>query len=211
MVVYSGAEDATSNGTRPFPASAYYIRLTQRIVSALTTLTSQGRLFDADLRLRPNGDKGPLAVSTEAYAKYQAADAWTWEHMALTRTRILYGSDKIRAEIEAGIEAGLHKPREADALVVAVAEMRKKMRLSQDSSGAWNIKRMPGGMVDVEFIVQYLLLRDPNLRSADDPSISAAIARLAAAGAPYPRSSQRLGNGFQLVVAAAEFAAHDAD
>jgi glutamate-ammonia-ligase adenylyltransferase len=198
VVVYSGAEDATSNGARPFPASAYYIRLTQRIVSALTTLTSQGRLFDADLRLRPNGDKGPLAVSVEAFSKYQAADAWTWEHMALTRTRVLYGSDKIRAEIEAGIEAGLHKPRDPDALLVAVAEMRKKMRASQESGGTWNIKRMPGGMVDVEFIVQYLLLRDPDLRSADDPSISAAIARLAAAGHLNRDQAKDLALGFNL-------------
>jgi glutamate-ammonia-ligase adenylyltransferase len=198
VILYNGAEDATSNGAKPFPASAYYIRLTQRIVSALTSLTSQGRLFDVDLRLRPNGDKGPLAGSVEGFSKYEAADAWTWEHMALTRTRVLYGSDKIRAEIETGIAAGLNKPRDADALLVAVAEMRKRMRASQESTGVWNIKRMPGGMVDVEFIVQYLLLRDPNLRSAEDPGIASAIARLAAAGHLERTEAKELAQAFNL-------------
>ncbi|MBL8644132.1 MAG: bifunctional [glutamine synthetase] adenylyltransferase/[glutamine synthetase]-adenylyl-L-tyrosine phosphorylase [Rhodospirillaceae bacterium] len=198
VAVYSGPEDAVSNGAKPFPASAYYIRLMQRVVSALTSLTSQGRLFDVDLRLRPNGDKGPLAVSAEAFGKYQAADAWTWEHMALTRTRVLYGGPTVAAEIAAGIQAGIHKPREADALLVAVAEMRKKMRGSQDSSGVWNIKRMPGGMIDVEFIVQYLLLRDPKLCSAEDPGISAAIARLAAAGRLARDEARDLAQAFDL-------------
>lgn len=199
VVVYNGSEDATSTGTdRPFPASAYYIRLTQRLVSALTSLTQQGRLFEVDLRLRPNGDKGPLACSTGAFAKYQANDAWTWEHMALTRTRILYGSDAIKAEIEAGIAGGLHKPREPDALLVAVAEMRKKMRQAQDSGGVWNIKRMPGGLIDVEFIVQYLLLRHPDLRSADDPGIAAAISRLADHGALSAADARTLTDAFEL-------------
>ena len=182
IFVYSGAEDAQSaGGERAFPASAYYIRLTQRIVSALTSLTQQGRLYEIDMRLRPNGDKGALACGVDGFAHYQATDAWTWEHMALTRARIIYGGQKIRTQIEAAIAGGLHKPRDPDAALVAVADMRKKMRQSQNSTGAWNIKRMPGGLVDVEFIVQYLLLRAPQLCNASQPGIAAAIARLTTA------------------------------
>jgi len=199
VVVYSGGEDAMSaGGEKSFPASAYYMRLTQRIVSALTSLTQQGRLFDVDLRLRPNGDKGPLACSTEAFSKYQAADAWTWEHMALTRARIILGGATIRTEITKGITAGLTKTRDPDAALVAVADMRAKMRAAQDSKGAWNIKRMPGGLVDVEFIVQFLLLISPKLCKADEPGIAAAIARLAAAKQLGKADAQTLADAFDL-------------
>ncbi|MDX2142874.1 MAG: bifunctional [glutamine synthetase] adenylyltransferase/[glutamine synthetase]-adenylyl-L-tyrosine phosphorylase [Rhodospirillaceae bacterium] len=183
VVLYTGPEDAVSaDGPRSLPASAYYIRLTQRIVTALTSLSQQGRLFDVDLRLRPAGDKGALACSVEGFAKYQAEDAWTWEHMALTRARVILGSAAARGHIEAAIQSGLGKPRDPDALVVAVADMRARMRQAQGSTGPWNIKRMAGGLIDVEFIVQYLLLAHPGLRAADAPELTAAIARLAGAG-----------------------------
>jgi glutamate-ammonia-ligase adenylyltransferase len=199
VVVYSGGEDAMSaGGEKSFPASAYYMRLTQRIVSALTSLTQQGRLFDVDLRLRPNGDKGPLACSTEAFSKYQAADAWTWEHMALTRARLILGGKAIRAEIAKGIAAGLNKARDPDATLVAVADMRAKMRAAQDSHGTWNIKRMPGGLVDVEFIVQYLLLASPKLCKADEPGIAAAIERLTTAKQLGKADAQTLAGAFDL-------------
>jgi glutamate-ammonia-ligase adenylyltransferase len=199
VVVYTGSEDAMSaGGEKSFPASAYYIRLTQRIISALTSMTQQGRMFDVDLRLRPNGDKGPLACSTEAFIKYQAHDAWTWEHLALTRTRVILGGPQVRAEIEAGIQGGLTKPRDPDAALVAIANMRTKMRQAQESSGAWNIKRMPGGLIDIEFLVLSLLLRYPAACSAENPGIGAAINRLAAHGTLSPVNAQTLSEAFDL-------------
>ena len=199
VVVYTGSEDTMSvGGDKSFPASAYYIRLTQRLISALTSMTQQGRMFEVDLRLRPHGDKGPLACSTEAFMKYQANDAWTWEHLALTRARVILGGAKVRAEIHAGIQGGLTKPRDADATLVAIAEMRKKMRLAQESTGAWNIKRMPGGLIDVEFIVLWLLLRRPAVCSTDNPGIGAAIERLAAYKILDATHAKALGEAFDL-------------
>lgn len=199
VVVYTGSEDAASvGGDKSFPASAYYIRLAQRFVSALTSMTQQGRMFDVDLRLRPHGDKGPLACSTEAFAKYQATDAWTWEHMALTRTRVISGGPKVRAEINAAIHAGLYKPREPDAALVAIADIRAKMRQSQNSIGAWNIKRMPGGLIDTEFIVQSLLLRDPQTYDTEAPGIAAAISRLKARSHLSPAQAEALATAFDL-------------
>jgi glutamate-ammonia-ligase adenylyltransferase len=180
------------------PASGYYIRLTQRIVSALTSLSQQGRLFDVDLRLRPNGDKGGLACSIEAFEKYQLSDAWTWEHMALTRARLIYGAPATQDALHRAIQTALNKPRDGNSTLVAIANMRGKMRQSQDSTGVWNIKRVQGGLIDVEFIVQYLLLRDPGICDAADPGISAAIDRLCAAKALTVDQANTLRQAFEL-------------
>jgi glutamate-ammonia-ligase adenylyltransferase len=199
VLLYTGPEDAVSaGGPRALPASAYYIRLTQRLVTALTALSQHGRLFDVDLRLRPAGDKGALACSVEGFAKYQAEDAWTWEHMALTRARIVLGSPAARGPIERAIAVGLTKPRDPDALVVAVADMRARMRQAQDSRGAWNIKRMAGGLIDAEFVVQYLLLAHPETRAADAPELAGALERLRAAGHIAAAEAETLAHGLRL-------------
>jgi [glutamine synthetase] adenylyltransferase / [glutamine synthetase]-adenylyl-L-tyrosine phosphorylase len=199
VVVYSGSEDVVSTGgPKALPASGYYIRLTQRIVSALTSLSQQGRLFDVDLRLRPNGDKGGLACSIEAFEKYQLSDAWTWEHMALTRARLIYGAPATQDALHRAIQTALNKPRDGNSTLVAIANMRGKMRQSQDSTGVWNIKRVQGGLIDVEFIVQYLLLRDPGICDAADPGISAAIDRLCAAKALTVDQANTLRQAFEL-------------
>ncbi|MGE4063946.1 MAG: bifunctional [glutamine synthetase] adenylyltransferase/[glutamine synthetase]-adenylyl-L-tyrosine phosphorylase [Rhodospirillaceae bacterium] len=170
VIVYDADLDATSDGAKSFPASAYYIRLSQRIVSAFTALTSEGKLYSIDMRLRPNGEKGPLACSFEAFAKYQLQDAWTWEHMALTRARVVYGDEQIRGKLEKVIADALTKPRDPAALVVAVGDMRARMRKDKGEQGPWSIKHRPGGLVDAEFIVQYLALATPEARPQDtDP------------------------------------------
>ncbi|MBM3515584.1 MAG: glutamine-synthetase adenylyltransferase, partial [Alphaproteobacteria bacterium] len=160
VLVYSGGEAALAEGTdRHLPASAYYIRLAQRLVTALTSLSGQGRLYDVDLRLRPSGDKGPLACSVTAFDKYMREDAWTWEHMALTRARVVVGSDAIRARIGGVIAETLRRPRDTDALVCAIADMRRRMRGEHDAEDLWDLKRRKGGLIDIEFIAQYLRLK----------------------------------------------------
>jgi len=167
VVIYDAAMDAHStNGPKPLPAPAYFIRLTQRIITAFTLLTREGKLYELDLRLRPNGDKGPLASSLEAFAKYQAEDAWTWEHMALTRARTVYGAEALRGKIQDITKTVLACPRDPQALVYAIGDMRSRMRREQKDKGSWDLKRMPGGLIDAEFILQYLLLRHPSLHPA---------------------------------------------
>jgi glutamate-ammonia-ligase adenylyltransferase len=163
VLVYSGDESTNAVGAeRHLPASAYYIRLAQRIVTALTALSGQGRLYDVDLRLRPSGDKGPLACSTTAFAKYMREDAWTWEHMALTRARVVVGTESLRSQIDAVIAETLGRPRDPDALVCAIADMRQRMRRDREAESHWDLKRRRGGLVDIEFIAQYLRLRYPD-------------------------------------------------
>lgn len=165
VLIYDAPEDAYSTGgPKSFPAPAYYIRLAQRIMSAFTVTTREGTLYPIDMRLRPNGEKGPLACSFETFATYQAQDAWTWEHMALTRTRVVLGSATFAKRVDAAIADVLARPRDDKVLVAAVADMRKLMRGEQTDAGLWDLKRHPGGLIDAEFVLQYLLLKYPAAR-----------------------------------------------
>ena len=183
VLVYSGDEAASAEGaTRHLPASAYYIRVAQRLVTALTSQSGQGRLYDVDLRLRPNGDKGPLACSVTAFAKYMREDAWTWEHMALTRARVIVGSDNIRRQIDDVITDALNRPREDDALVCAIADMRRRMRTEHKAEDLWDVKRRKGGLIDIEFIAQYLRLKVPSDRNLAAEGIPGLLDHAVAAG-----------------------------
>ena len=165
VLIYDAPADTYSTGgSKSFPAPAYYIRLAQRIMSAFTVTTREGSLYPVDMRLRPNGEKGPLTCSFETFATYQAQDAWTWEHMALTRTRVVYGAEAFAKRVDGAIAEVLARPRDEKVLVVAVADMRKLMRSEQTDAGLWDLKRHPGGLIDAEFILQYLLLKHPDAR-----------------------------------------------
>ena len=167
VVIYDAPMDSHSaGGAKPLPAPAYYIRLVQRLITAFTLLTRDGKLYDLDMRLRPNGDKGPLASSLEAFIKYQTEDAWTWEHMALTRARVVFGSPTLGQAIESAISGVLGRRRDPAALVYAVADMRARMRREHKDGGLWDLKRTPGGLIDAEFVLQYLLLHHPEVHPA---------------------------------------------
>ena len=114
VFVYRQGEGAEpSDGQRPLPPSLYYTRLCQRFVSALTTLTNAGRLFEIDMRLRPSGNAGPLASELSGFLRYQAEEAWTWEHLALTKLRVGCGDPAGTAAVEDGVRAVLLRPRDA--------------------------------------------------------------------------------------------------
>src|ERR1700710_2012668 len=98
-------------GPKPLPVTLYFARLAQRLISALTTPTAAGTLYDVDMRLRPSGNKGPAAVSFKSFADYHARESWTWEHLALTRARVVAGPEKLRTRIETEIAARLTAPR----------------------------------------------------------------------------------------------------
>lgn len=149
----------SSDGTRPLPVQQYYSRLSQRFINAITAPTAEGTLYEVDMRLRPSGNAGPIACSLGSFERYHHAEAWTWEHMALTRARPVVGSPRLRQAIERTIYEVLTRPRDPDKLLHDVAEMRRRMDKEHHTDFIWEVKHRRGGLVDIEFICQYLLLR----------------------------------------------------
>jgi glutamate-ammonia-ligase adenylyltransferase len=159
MLLYDADPQSESDGERPLAAPAYYARLTQRLIAALSAPMAQGLLYEVDFRLRPSGNKGPLAVSLRAFEDYHAHEAWTWEHMALTRARVVAGPSDFATSVETAIRDALTRPRDAEKLRADVADMRRRLERDKPAKSFWDLKQAPGGLVDVEFVAQYLMLR----------------------------------------------------
>ncbi len=153
--------NAMTDGKRSVANDVFYVRMGQRVVHMLTTRMPSGLLYEADMRLRPNGNAGQLVVSLGAFERYQRNDAWTWEHQALVRARPVAGDPAVIARFGAIRHQILCLERDHDKLLVDVRTMRQKMRASLDRSNAddFHIKQGVGGLVDIEFIVQYAVLR----------------------------------------------------
>jgi glutamate-ammonia-ligase adenylyltransferase len=147
-----------SDGKRPLPGMQYYARLTQRLVGALTTQTNSGKLYDVDMRLRPSGRSGPLATAIDSFAIYQRDEAWTWEHMALTRARVVSASPAFRARVEAEIKKALCVRRDPATVARDAVEMRRAIAAERGEEERWDLKYAAGGLIDLEFIAQYLAL-----------------------------------------------------
>jgi glutamate-ammonia-ligase adenylyltransferase len=168
IVVYDfDPERPESVGARPLYGAQYFSRLTQRLISALTVPTNYGLLYPVDMRLRPSGRSGPLATQLDGFASYQETEAWTWEHMALTRARVVSASPQFAARVEGVIRAVLCRPRDADMVAGDVVEMRKAIAAEKGDSDRWNLKYVAGGLIDIEFIAQYLQL----IHAAQTPEI----------------------------------------
>ncbi|MDD7909121.1 bifunctional [glutamine synthetase] adenylyltransferase/[glutamine synthetase]-adenylyl-L-tyrosine phosphorylase [Pseudovibrio exalbescens] len=160
ILLYEVPEEVyESDGGRPLAPSQYFGRLTQRLVSALTAPTAEGVLFEVDFRLRPSGNSGPLATRFSAFTEYQQKEAWTWEHMALTRARVIASnSDSFSMRIERGIEDIKSGARDLEKLRKDVCEMRARIQKEKPAKCPWDLKQVSGGLVDIEFIAQYLQL-----------------------------------------------------
>jgi len=143
-----------SDGEKPLAPPHYFARLTQRLIAAVSAPTAEGVLYDLDLRLRPSGNKGPVATHVEAFGKYQREQAWTWEHMALTRARVVAGDETLGAQVNAEIEAILALPRDGKKIRRDAAEMRDLIAKEKPAAGIWDLKLIPGGLIDLEFIAQ---------------------------------------------------------
>ena len=176
---HSGESASEAGGARPLGATHYFNRLAQRVVAALSVPTAEGALYEVDTRLRPSGAQGPLAVNLASFARYQHESAWTWEHMALTRARVLYGPASARAELEAIIAGVLTAPRDPAKLRAEVLHMRGEMALHKPPKGPLDVKLARGGLVDAEFIVHFLQLRHGQ---GLEPALPLALAALVAAG-----------------------------
>ena len=160
VFLFTGDHSAESDGDRPLGATLYFNRLAQRVVAALSVPTAEGALYEVDTRLRPSGAQGPISVSIDAFARYQRENAWTWEHMALARARVLHGPAAAREQLGQVIRAVLEMPRDPDKLRSDVLEMRATMAQHKPAKSALDIKLVRGGLVDIEFITHYLQLRD---------------------------------------------------
>ena len=179
VYLFSGSHENESDGPRPLRATDYFNRLAPRVTAALSVATAAGPLYDVDTRLRPSGVDGLLAISLESFAAYQAGQAWTFEHMALTRARPVYGSGQGRAALQALVGAVLRQPRDPARLAADALAMRAEMDRHKPSDGPFDIKRGTGGLIDLEFAVHVLQLRN---RIGLDPHLEVALADLHGAG-----------------------------
>jgi glutamate-ammonia-ligase adenylyltransferase len=161
------SEYPDSDGDRSLPGAHYFARFTQRLISAFTTRTNYGVLYDVDMRLRPSGRAGPVASHIKSFAEYQDREAWTWEHLALTRARVISASPEFRGRIEQIIRDVLTRPRDAVSVASDVVDMRRAVALEKGEDDVWDLKYAAGGMVDVDFIAQYLQL----VHAAEKPEI----------------------------------------
>ena len=159
IMIYDAAGVDMSEGPRPLAARPYYARLTQAMVTALTAQMADGRLYEVDMRLRPSGRQGPVATSIASFRAYQIDEAWTWEHLALTRARVLAGDAGLAAEVEALRRAVLADKGRGATVRQDVAGMRARLAEAKPGGGTWEAKLGPGKMMDVELLAQMLALR----------------------------------------------------
>jgi glutamate-ammonia-ligase adenylyltransferase len=152
-----------STGPKPLDSNRYFSRLAQRLIAALSAPTAEGVLYEVDMRLRPSGNKGPVATRLRAFEKYQMEEAWTWEHMALTRARLIAGDAELSVRAQAIIGKVLSRKDGLAKIAADVAEMRGMIDAEKPPASIWDVKLIPGGLVDIEFIAQYLALAAPAL------------------------------------------------
>ena len=192
-------EHPDSDGANSLHGAQYFARLTQRLISAFTTRTNYGVLYEVDMRLRPSGRAGPVASHADSFAQYQEREAWTWEHMALTRARVISAQPEFRSKIEAIVRRVLMRSRDAAAVANDVADMRRAIAQEKGEDDIWDLKYATGGIVDIDFVAQYLQL----VHAAEKPDIldvstlhvldnAARLGVLAPSSAEILRSAARL-------------------
>ncbi|HSK42230.1 MAG TPA: bifunctional [glutamine synthetase] adenylyltransferase/[glutamine synthetase]-adenylyl-L-tyrosine phosphorylase, partial [Arenibaculum sp.] len=184
IIIYDVPDDvAASDGDKPLSPGEYYTRLTQRLINAVTAPTGEGQLYEVDMRLRPSGNAGPLAISLAGFSAYQNGSAWTWEHMALTRARVIHGPPELARRLAATVHDVLTRGHDPDRLLRDVADMRRRIDKEFGIGDVWDTKYVRGGQIDASFIAQYLQLRHAH----DHPEVlhvntAAVFGALAAAG-----------------------------
>lgn len=166
IVIYDAGGAEASAGPKPLATRPYFARLTQAMVTALTAQMPEGRLYEVDMRLRPSGRQGPVATSVESFRGYQMDEAWTWEHLALTRARVLAGDPNLAADVEAIRREVLAAKAGGAAVLADVAEMRKRLQAAKPPAGSWEAKNGAGRLMDIELLAQTAALRaaDPARR-----------------------------------------------
>jgi glutamate-ammonia-ligase adenylyltransferase len=189
IVIYDAGDAEQSGGPKPLAVRPYYARLTQALVAALTAPTAEGVLYRVDMRLRPSGRQGPVAVSLPGFLSYQLGEAWTWEHLALTRARVCGGAPPVAGGVAAALDAVRAAPRDAQAVLADVAQMRARLAGADVKAGAdpWEVKSGPGRMLDIELVAQAGALLAPGVRSRAPRAMLRALGR--AGWLPRPQAA----------------------
>lgn len=156
IVVYDAEGAEASVGKRPLAPSAWYSRMTQTLISALSAPMPEGVLYSVDMRLRPSGRQGPVATGIDAFRKYQAEEAWTWEHLALTRARVVAGAGPVVARVGSVVHEVLARPHDPAKVLEDARDMRRRLSEAQAAAAAspWEVKLGPGRMLDIELLAQ---------------------------------------------------------
>lgn len=154
IVVYDPQDVETSQGRKPLATRSYYARLTQALITALSAPMSQGRLYEVDMRLRPSGNKGPVATSWPAFTHYQENEAWVWEHLALTRARGVAGVPSLLQDFERFRRSVLGRETKKEGVLREVAQMRDRLASAKTPTGIWDAKTGAGRMMDIELLSQ---------------------------------------------------------
>ncbi len=154
IVIYDPQDQDMSDGPRPLATRTYYARFTQALITALSAPMSQGRLYEVDMRLRPSGNQGPVATSWASFTNYQQNEAWVWEHLALTRARVVAGDAGLAQDIETFRADFLKQPEDREKVLGQVAEMRVRLAAAKTPAGIWDAKNGPGRMMDIELVAE---------------------------------------------------------
>ena len=194
IVVYDfDPEHPLSDGARPLHGTQYFARLTQRMISALTVQTNYGVLYPVDMRLRPSGRSGPVATQIDGFRNYQESEAWTWEHMALTRGRVVSGTRDFAGRVKTTIRDVLCRKRDAQVTAAEVVEMRGAIAKEKGDADPWDLKYASGGLIDIEFIAQYLqLVHAANTPEILDTSTARVLEKAARLGLLQPDDAEAL-------------------
>ena len=201
ILLYDHDADAEeSDGDKPLAPSHYYTRMTQRLIAAVSAPTAEGVLYELDLRLRPSGNKGPVATHIDSFRKYQRTDAWTWEHMALTRARAVSGDASLAAEVEDEVAAILALPRDPAKIAAEAVDMRAMIEKEKPPRDLWDIKLVPGGLIDLEFIAQVAVLTRQVAGEGRTTGTAEILSRLAP-GFADAQTRQELADAYALYLA----------
>jgi len=171
-----------SDGSRPLAASHYFARLTQRLVAALSAPTAEGVLYEADMRLRPSGNAGPLATNLPGFIAYQKDSAWTWEHLALTRARVIASHNSMKNKINSSIAEILDRPYDRAKIIGEVKSMRARMATERKPRHHFDLKLTAGGLVDIEFVAQSAQLLERKAINDPEASVATILSRLGELG-----------------------------
>jgi glutamate-ammonia-ligase adenylyltransferase len=186
FILLYDAPDAESDGDKPLTTNHYYTRLTQRLVAAVTSPTAEGVLYEADMRLRPSGNAGPLATSLTGFRAYHRDNAWTWEHLALSRARVIVADKAFAAEVDTAIAEVMSRSRDVAKTIDDVVSMRALMAKERPARHPFDLKLAEGGLVDLEFIAQSAQLVAGATIGLPQALTSSVLTRLAATGlVPY--------------------------
>jgi [glutamine synthetase] adenylyltransferase / [glutamine synthetase]-adenylyl-L-tyrosine phosphorylase len=156
IVIYDAQGAESSDGRKPLAVQTYYARLTQALIAALTAPMAEGALYKVDMRLRPSGRAGPVAVSVQSFRRYQEEEAWTWEHLALTRARVVAGPSALGGTVAEAVAEVIRRPHDASKVLADVADMRRRLAEAHEGAAAspWESKLGPGRTMDIELLAQ---------------------------------------------------------